>query len=126
MSVADGGGMEVLALWSIERLSRSDDPVTAGAICEVPGVLQCILVNQVVAAVEVNSGDRIIEYGIAQYGDIGAGAVTLGQLITRPTASLYRTPLKKVYLRSASTPPAPGVHGMCGYFAAEMALREVR
>lgn len=59
-------------------------------------------------------------------GDIGAGAVTPGQLFFRPTASLYRTPLPGVYLCSASTPPAPGVHGMCGYFAAEMALGEIR
>jgi phytoene dehydrogenase-like protein len=57
-------------------------------------------------------------------GDIAGGAVFLSQLFLRPTASLYRVPLNGVYLCSSSTPPGPGVHGMCGYFAAEAALRK--
>ena len=56
-------------------------------------------------------------------GDISGGAAMLSQLFLRPTASLYRTPLEGIYLCSSSTPPAPGVHGMCGYFAAEAALK---
>ncbi|HEV7552724.1 MAG TPA: NAD(P)/FAD-dependent oxidoreductase [Candidatus Angelobacter sp.] len=56
-------------------------------------------------------------------GDIGGGAAYLSQMFLRPTASLYRTPLDGVFLCSSSTPPAPGVHGMCGYFAAEAALQ---
>jgi phytoene dehydrogenase-like protein len=55
-------------------------------------------------------------------GDIAGGASMLNQLFLRPTASLYRTPLKGIYLCSSSTPPGAGVHGMCGYFAAEAAL----
>jgi phytoene dehydrogenase-like protein len=47
-------------------------------------------------------------------------------MFLRPTASLYRTPLDGVFLCSSSTPPAPGVHGMCGYFAAEAALKRFR
>lgn len=57
-------------------------------------------------------------------GDIAGGAAFLSQLFLRPTASLYRTPLKGVYLCSSSTPPIPGVHGMCGYYAAEAALAD--
>ncbi|MFF4102538.1 phytoene desaturase family protein [Streptomyces sp. NPDC001903] len=58
-------------------------------------------------------------------GDIGAGAMTAVQSLARPTAQAdpYRTPLPGVYLCSASTPPGPGVHGMCGYLAARSALR---
>ncbi|RBM10747.1 NAD(P)/FAD-dependent oxidoreductase [Streptomyces sp. PT12] len=58
-------------------------------------------------------------------GDIGAGAITLTQSVFRPTPTWnpYRTPLPGVYLCSASTPPGPSVHGMCGYFAAQAALR---
>ena len=59
-------------------------------------------------------------------GDISGGAAYLSQLFLRPTASLYRTPLDGVFLCSSSTPPAPGVHGMCGYFAAEAALKRFR
>jgi phytoene dehydrogenase-like protein len=58
-------------------------------------------------------------------GDIGAGALTLTQAVIRPTPAWnpYRTPLPGVYLCSASTPPGPSVHGMCGYLAAQAALR---
>jgi phytoene dehydrogenase-like protein len=55
-------------------------------------------------------------------GDIAGGAPVPSQLFLRPTAGMYRVPLPGVYLCSSSTPPAPGVHGMCGYFAAEAAL----
>jgi len=50
-------------------------------------------------------------------GDVGGGAMSLRQTLIRPTPSLYRTPLKGVYLCSSSTPPGGGVHGMCGYNA---------
>jgi len=58
-------------------------------------------------------------------GDIGAGAMTLRQSLARPVArwNPYATPLRGVYLCSASTPPGPSVHGMCGYLAALTALR---
>jgi len=58
-------------------------------------------------------------------GDIGGGSATLSQLVFRPTARLYSTSLKGLYLCSASTPPGAGVHGMCGYFAARRALRDM-
>ena len=86
-----------------------------------PGFRDCVLARSVMGPKELESRNPNLIGG-----DVGAGAVTVGQLFFRPTASLYRTPLPGVYLCSASTPPAPGVHGMCGYFAAEMALREVR
>lgn len=58
-------------------------------------------------------------------GDIGAGVSDLGQFFARPTRRLYSTPVPGLYLCSASTPPGVGVHGMCGYHAAQRALREV-
>jgi phytoene dehydrogenase-like protein len=58
-------------------------------------------------------------------GDIGAGVTDLRQLFTRPTWRTYSTPVRGLYLCSAATPPGVGVHGMCGYFAATRALREV-
>jgi phytoene dehydrogenase-like protein len=57
-------------------------------------------------------------------GDFGGGSVELDQLLFRPTRRNYRTPAKAVYLCSASTPPGGGVHGMCGYWAAQAALRD--
>jgi phytoene dehydrogenase-like protein len=58
-------------------------------------------------------------------GDIGAGVSDLRQLIARPTWRGYSTPVRGLYICSASTPPGVGVHGMCGYHAAQRALREV-
>lgn len=55
-------------------------------------------------------------------GDIGGGAIDLRQLLFRPTASLYRTPKRGVFLCSSSTPPGGAVHGMCGYHAVQAAL----
>lgn len=60
-------------------------------------------------------------------GDISGGVMDLWQLFTRPTARLvpYSTPAKEIFLCSSSTPPGAGVHGMCGYYAAQAALRTV-
>ena len=58
-------------------------------------------------------------------GDIGSGMMDLGQLFTRPTWRTYSTPVRGLYICSASTPPGVSVHGMCGYHAAHRALREV-
>lgn len=58
-------------------------------------------------------------------GDIAAGVNDLRQLFARPTWRTYSTPVRGLYVCSASTPPGVGVHGMCGYFAARRALTEV-
>jgi len=58
-------------------------------------------------------------------GDISGGAMTLLQLLFRPTARGYRTSNPSVYLCSSSTPPGGGVHGMCGHLAALAAYREI-
>jgi phytoene dehydrogenase-like protein len=58
-------------------------------------------------------------------GDIGMGVTDLRQMLARPTWRRYRTPRRGLYLCSASTPPGVGVHGMCGYHAAQAALKDV-
>jgi phytoene dehydrogenase-like protein len=55
-------------------------------------------------------------------GDLSAGGMNLGQLLFRPTAALYRTPVNGLFLCGASTPPGGGVHGMAGFHAARAAL----
>lgn len=57
-------------------------------------------------------------------GDIVGGMNSWSQLMTRPIASLcpYATPNRRLFLCSASTPPAGGVHGMCGWNAANAVL----
>ena len=58
-------------------------------------------------------------------GDIAGGAMTWRQIVARPMLrrNPYSTPMPGIYLCSASTPPGAGVHGMCGFHAAESALR---
>ncbi len=60
-------------------------------------------------------------------GDIGGGANTLKQFLFRPFARWdpYCTPNPRLFICSSSTPPGGGVHGMCGYWAAQSALRRL-
>lgn len=59
-------------------------------------------------------------------GDVFGGAFTMRQAFRRPALSSapWRTPMRGVYLASASTPPGPGVSGMPGWHAARTALRD--
>jgi phytoene dehydrogenase-like protein len=80
----------------------------------------------IVASNTMSAGD--FEAHNANYvgGDIFAGALDLVQLVKRPVVSRtpWRTPIDGVYLCSASTAPGPAVHGMNGWFAADLALRD--
>jgi phytoene dehydrogenase-like protein len=60
-------------------------------------------------------------------GDINGGVIDIGQLFTRPALrwSPYKTSVKGLYICSSSTPPGGGVHGMCGFYAAKRALKDV-
>jgi len=61
-------------------------------------------------------------------GDVGAGSYELDQIVFRPVPSLspYRTPVRGLYLGSASTYPGGAVHGVPGYAAARAAVRDRR
>ncbi|EID15048.1 dehydrogenase [Mycobacterium xenopi RIVM700367] len=61
-------------------------------------------------------------------GDIIGGANDRLQVLFRPRVAVdpYFTGVPGVYLCSQSTPPGAGVHGLCGYHAAESALRRMR
>jgi phytoene dehydrogenase-like protein len=61
-------------------------------------------------------------------GDVVTGANDPRQLVFRPRAALdpYAIGVPGVFLCSAATPPGAGAHGMCGYNAANSALRSVR
>ena len=84
-----------------------------------PGFRDCILARSI-------STPALLEQHNANLvgGDINGGSQHLSQMFTRPTARLYSTPVKGLYLCSSSTPPGGGVHGLCGYNAALVALRK--
>jgi phytoene dehydrogenase-like protein len=60
-------------------------------------------------------------------GDLGGGSARFDQqLFLRPVFPYfrYRTPVRGLYLASASAHPGAGVHGACGLNAAHMALHD--
>jgi phytoene dehydrogenase-like protein len=112
---------------------------TAWAYCHVPNGSTVDMAERIEAQIErfaPGFRDRVLAKAalsavqLEQYnanyigGDIAGGSAGGLQLFFRPTrsASPYRTPAKDVYICSSSTPPGPGVHGMCGYWAARAAL----
>jgi phytoene dehydrogenase-like protein len=113
---------------------------TAWAYCHVPhgsGADRLASIEQQVERFAPGFRDRILARSVrgpAELerhnanlvgGDIGAGVTDLWQAFARPTWRAYSTPVRGLYLCSASTPPGVGVHGLCGYFAARRALDEV-
>lgn len=87
-----------------------------------PGFGDLILARQVTRAIDFASANPNYVGGA-----ITGGTADIGQLFTRPVARLdpYSTPNPRIFLCSASTPPGGGVHGMCGYHAAQSALRRL-
>jgi phytoene dehydrogenase-like protein len=75
-------------------------------------------------------GPAAMEAHDANYvgGDINGGVSDLRQFFVRPRLSLHpwATPVRGLYICSSSTPPAGGVHGMCGWHAAQLALHRQR
>lgn len=61
-------------------------------------------------------------------GAIDGGAAELQQVVLRPGAARdpYRVGSTDLWLCSSSTPPGPGVHGLCGFHAARSVLRTIR
>src|SRR5271167_4024719 len=82
-----------------------------------PGFRECVMERRVFAPAALEAMDANLVGG-----DIGGGAVDLRQFLFRPTHRHYATSAHDIYLCSSSTPPGGGVHGMCGYNAAKLAL----
>lgn len=85
-----------------------------------PGFQDCILSRFVLTPARLEQLDANLIGG-----DINAGAFSLRQMLFRPGIRGYGTGNPYLYLCSASTSPGGGVHGMCGYHAANMALQQV-
>jgi len=95
--------------------------VTAAVERFAPGFRDVVLASAASSAAEVGAYN-------ANYvgGDIYSGELTFAQLVKRPVVSTapWRTPVDGVYLCSSATPPGPAVHGMNGWYAAKLALKE--
>ncbi|MGO9828928.1 MAG: phytoene desaturase family protein [Myxococcaceae bacterium] len=115
---------------------------TGWAYCHVPAASMVDMTGAIESQVErfaPGFRDRILARHVTRPADLErynanyvGGAITggvsdLGQLFTRPVARLdpYTTPHPQLFICSASSPPGGGVHGMCGYHAAQSVLRRL-
>jgi phytoene dehydrogenase-like protein len=130
----------ILAQQSLFDASRAPTGLhTAWAYCHVPNGSSIDMTEQIESQIErfapgfrdlilarhVRTAQQMEDYNPNYVGgDINGGIQDLGQLFTRPAPRInpYSTPMEGVYMCSSSTPPGGGVHGMCGYHAAQMAL----
>jgi phytoene dehydrogenase-like protein len=127
-SVADPGRVVggLRPLWAYAHVpAGSDVDVTATLTAQIerfaPGFRDVVVSSRCVPAARMAHHNQ-------NYvgGDISAGAVTMWQMIVRPTARANPYSVGGgAYLCSSSTPPGPGVHGMGGFHAARRALRDV-
>lgn len=85
-----------------------------------PGFRDCILARTISSPAKLESMDANLIGG-----DIVGGVADIRQFIFRPTWRQYRTSAEDIFLCSASTAPGGGVHGMCGYNAAQLALKSL-
>ncbi len=85
-----------------------------------PGFRDCILERRVFSPASLEAMDANLVGG-----DIGGGLMSFSQFLFRPTRRFYATSAREIYICSSSTPPGGGVHGMCGYNAAKLALRRL-
>jgi phytoene dehydrogenase-like protein len=101
----------------VDMLQKLEDQIERFA----PGFRDCILARRVFSPADLESMDANLVGG-----DIAGGLMDLRNFLFRPTRQHYATSAPDVYICSSSTPPGGGVHGMCGYHAAKMALTRLK
>jgi phytoene dehydrogenase-like protein len=101
----------------VDMLQKLEDQIERFA----PGFRDCILARRVFSPAALESMDANLIGG-----DIGGGIMDIRNFLFRPTLRRYATSARDIYICSSSTPPGGGVHGMCGYHAAKMALTRLK
>jgi phytoene dehydrogenase-like protein len=101
----------------IDMLPRLENQIERFA----PGFRDCVLARHVLTPADLENRDANL-----MGGDISGGVMDIRQFLLRPSWRRYGTSARDIYMCSSSTPPGGGVHGMCGYHAAKMALARLR
>ncbi len=86
-----------------------------------PGFRDVVLARSSLGPAELEAWDANLVGGDVNGGELSL-AKTFGPL--RQALRPWGTPVRDLYLCSASTPPGGGVHGMAGYHAARAALKQ--
>ena len=84
-----------------------------------PGFADCVLDRHIFHPADLESMDANLVGG-----DINGGVLDVKQFLFRPTSRIYATTAEDIFICSSSTPPGGGVHGMCGFHAATLALKK--
>ncbi len=118
----DAGGDGITGRWDDRETAAMADRVEAQIETFAPGFRDCVKARVVTNPLGMNLHNDSMKNGA-----LNAGTTALHQeLFFRPTPGLARaeTPIRGLYLASASAHPGGAVHGACGSNAARAALAE--
>jgi phytoene dehydrogenase-like protein len=118
--VSDAGDGGVRGEWGRSDIDMFAERMERRIERHAPGFMSCILARHVMGPKELQGRDSNLVGG-----DISGGTAQLHQqLVFRPITGHARpeTPIKNLYLASASAHPGGAVHGACGANAARAAL----
>jgi phytoene dehydrogenase-like protein len=122
--VGDAGDEGIKGTWDADDVERMADRVQRRMERFAPGFADRVVARRVLGPREMQDRDENLVNGAINGGTSGLQQ----QLVFRPVAGLGRaeTPVRNLYLGSASAHPGGGVHGACGSNAARAALAHAR
>ncbi|MGA5002263.1 phytoene desaturase family protein [Streptomyces arboris] len=121
---ADAGVDGLSGAWGRDEQERMADRVEEQVERYAPGFRGRVRARRILAPPTLRAADRNLHHGAIN----GGTAAMHQQLVFRPVPGTGRpeTPVKGLYLASASAHPGGGVHGAPGANAARAALRSTR
>jgi phytoene dehydrogenase-like protein len=120
----DAGGEGISGRWDDDDKRRFVDRMEQRIERHAPGFTDHVVARHVMAPPDLEAANANLVGG-----DISGGTTQLHQqLVFRPVAGLGRseTPIRRLYLASASAHPGGAVHGACGANAARAAIAHHR
>lgn len=120
----DAGPDGIRGVWDHDDVERMADRMQARVEEYAPGFADRVLARRVLGPREMQERDENLVNGALNGGTSGLHQ----QLVFRPVPGMGRaeTPVRNLYLGSASAHPGGGVHGACGSNAARAALAHAR